>query len=57
MAKAQGTERGSLILLRDDPGFAIHEDGKTEFLYFPQGELDRSNTYRVLTVTCLQTGA
>jgi hypothetical protein len=41
-------------LLADNPGFAIQEDVKTEFLYFPQGELEGSNTYRVLTVTCLQ---
>ncbi len=45
---------GSLILLDDDPGFAIREDGKTEFLYYPQGEQEGSNTYRVLTVTSLQ---
>jgi hypothetical protein len=51
---AEPTQGGSLILLADNPGFAIHEDGKTEFLYFPQGELEGSNTYRVLTVTCLQ---
>ena len=51
---AEPTQDGSLILLEDDPGFAIHEDGKTGLLYFPQSELEGSNTYRVLTVTCLQ---
>jgi len=47
-------EGGSLILLDDDPGFSIREDGKTEFIYYPQGEQEGSNTYRVLTVTSLQ---
>ena len=45
----RGAEGGSLILLEDDPGFTIRDDGKTEFLYFPHGEFEGPNTYRVLT--------
>ncbi len=47
--RIKAIEAGPLIVLEDDPGFTIRDDGKTEFLYFPPGELEGRNTYRVLT--------
>ncbi|MGD8239651.1 MAG: hypothetical protein PVH68_13915, partial [Armatimonadota bacterium] len=49
--RIRGVEDRSVLVLDDDPGFTIRGDGKTEFLYFPQGELEGANTYRILTAT------
>lgn len=38
---------GSVILLDEDPGFAIRGDSKTEFLYYPQRELTGQIRYRI----------
>ena len=47
--RIESTPDGSLIVLAEDPGFTIREDGQTEFLYFPQRELSGTSRYRILT--------
>jgi hypothetical protein len=44
------TTDGTLILLDDDPGFAIRDDGKVDFLYFPQRQLTGAVRYRISTM-------
>jgi hypothetical protein len=40
---------GSLVVLDDDPGFALRDDGKIDFLYFPQRKMSGECRYRIVT--------
>jgi hypothetical protein len=46
--RIESTTSGSLILLDNDPGFAMADEGIVKFLYYPQRELKGLCQYRIL---------